>query len=62
MSLSAFILSVAAGVLATLLVGATYKIINKNKIKKSIKQIGNNNTAYMDSTIHMQSEKKHKGE
>lgn len=62
MSLSGFIWSVIAGVLASFFVGATYKIINKNRIKKSIKQKGNNNTAFMDSTININSEKKHKGE
>lgn len=62
MSLAGFIWSVIAGVLATFFVGATYKIINKNRIKKSINQKGNNNTAFMNSTINMHSDKKHKGE
>jgi hypothetical protein len=62
MTLEAFIWSVAAGILATILVGTTYKIINKNKTKKTINQKGNNNTAFMDSTININSEKNSKGE
>lgn len=62
MTIEAFIWSVVAGVLATILVGTTYKINNKNKTKKNINQKGNNNTAFMDSTININSEKNSKSE
>lgn len=58
MTLENFIWSVIASIVATLILGTTtYKIINKNKTKKKIKQKGNNNNAFMDSTININSSK-----
>lgn len=49
-----FILAVAAGIMATILVGKTVynKILNKNKTNNVIKQKGNNNTAYQNSNAN----------
>ncbi|MEK5272494.1 MULTISPECIES: hypothetical protein [unclassified Aeribacillus] len=58
MDLSTFIWSVLAGIVATALIGtATYKIINRNKNLNKINQEGNNNNAYMNSTININYEK-----
>jgi preprotein translocase subunit SecG len=64
MSLDGFSLSILASVLATLIVGSTiaYKIINKNKTNKTIKQKGKNNNAIMDSKVNINSERKNRGE
>lgn len=55
MTLEVFIWSVIASLVAAALAGATYKTVNKNKTKKSIKQKGNGNNAFMDSTINITS-------
>lgn len=57
MTLDVFIWSVIAGIVATLIVGAgvAYKIVNRNKTNKSIKQDGTSNNAFMDSTININS-------
>ena len=62
MTLEVFIWSVIASVVAAIIGGATYKIVNKNKTRKSIKQKGDNNTAFMDSTIHINPTKTDKDE
>jgi hypothetical protein len=53
MDLSGFIWSVIAGIVATALVGATYKIKNRNKNINKINQKGNNNNAFMNSNINI---------
>ncbi|PGM48639.1 hypothetical protein [Bacillus thuringiensis] len=60
MTLDGFTWSVIASIVAALIIGATvtYKIVNKNKTNKRIDQGGNNNTAYMDSTININSDNK----
>ncbi|SCC33174.1 Protein of unknown function [Bacillus cereus] len=62
MTLDGFTWSVIASIVAALIMGATvtYKIVNKNKTNKHIDQGGNNNTAYMDSTVNINSDKKNK--
>lgn len=49
-----FVLAVAAGIVATVLVGKTVynKIINKKKTNNVIKQKGNQNTAYQNSNVN----------
>ncbi|MEQ2529201.1 hypothetical protein WMO40_21230 [Bacillaceae bacterium CLA-AA-H227] len=63
MTLDAFGLSILASVIAAIIVGSSivYKIINKNKTKKNIKQKGKKNTAIMDSTININSDRKNGG-
>jgi hypothetical protein len=52
MDLSTFIWSVLASIVAAAIVGtATYKIINRNRNINKINQNGNNNNAYVNSTI-----------
>ncbi|WP_053365449.1 hypothetical protein [Bacillus sp. FJAT-27245] len=53
MDSSAFFWSVIASFVAAVFLGATYKIVNKNKTKKEINQKGNNNTAFIDSSINI---------
>lgn len=57
-----FILAVAAGIVATVLVGKT--VYNKivNKTNNVIKQKGNSNTAYQNSTVNNDDKKGKKGE
>jgi Na+/glutamate symporter len=58
MTIEIFFWSVVASIVAAAIIGGpVYKIINKNKTKKSIKQKGNNNTAFMDSSININSNK-----
>jgi len=51
MDLSTFIWSVLASIVAAAIGTATYKIINRNKNINKINQKGNNNNAYVNSTI-----------
>ncbi|MCT6901614.1 MAG: hypothetical protein M3Z48_00110 [Lactobacillus sp.] len=62
MTLDVFLWSVIASIVAAVIFGgaATYKITNRNKTKKKINQKGNNNTAYMDSTVNINSDNKNK--
>ncbi len=57
MTINIFLWSVFAGIIATVIVGSTYKFTNKNKTKKTIKQKGENNTAIMDSWVNINSDK-----
>jgi hypothetical protein len=52
--------STIATILGTLIVGAVaggYIIFNNNKCKNNINQKGNNNTAFMNTTININSDK-----
>ncbi|RIW34037.1 hypothetical protein D3H55_10600 [Bacillus salacetis] len=63
MTLSDFGLSILASIIAALLIGGaiTYKIVIKNN-KKSIKQKGRTNTAFMDSSININTKNENKGD
>jgi hypothetical protein len=63
MTFSDFGLSILASIIATFLIGGaiTYKIVIKNN-KKSIKQKGHTNTAFMDSSINNDTKTENKGE
>lgn len=60
MTAIAFILSIAASVIAALFVGKT--VSNKNKTRNNLNQKGNNNNAIQGSIINYNSPQKEKKE
>lgn len=63
MDLTTFTWSVIASLVAAAIIGGVaFKVIHKNKTNNSIKQKGEGNTAYMNSTIHNNNYEKKKGD